>query len=89
MGPFDPQPDAWVPFQLDARRVDAGNLFTVTGRLTPGVTRAAANGEGRASRLMALSQRIRPFNPWLFACLAVCVGIGVLAATIVGSLIPG
>jgi O-antigen ligase len=28
---------------------------------------------------MALSQRIRPFNPWLFACLAVCVGIGVLA----------
>ena len=42
---FDPQPDVWVPFQLDARRVDAGNLFTVTGRLTAGTTRAAANAQ--------------------------------------------
>jgi putative ABC transport system permease protein len=42
---FDPQPDVWVPFQLDAQRVDAGNLFTVTGRLTPGTTRAAANAQ--------------------------------------------
>ena len=42
---FDPQPDVWVPFQLDAHRVDAGNLFTVTGRLTPGTTRAAANAQ--------------------------------------------
>src|ERR1700730_17900635 len=42
---FEPQPDVWVPFQLDARRVDAGNLFTVTGRLTPGTTRAAANAQ--------------------------------------------
>jgi O-antigen ligase len=28
---------------------------------------------------MALSGRIRPLNPWLLACLAVCLGIGVLA----------
>ena len=42
---FDQQPDVWVPFQLDAHRVDAGNLFTVTGRLTPGTTRAAANAQ--------------------------------------------
>jgi putative ABC transport system permease protein len=42
---FDPRPDAWVPFQLDARRVDGGNLFTVTARLTPGTTRAAANAQ--------------------------------------------
>jgi putative ABC transport system permease protein len=40
---FEPQPDVWVPFQLDPQRVDAGNLFTVTGRLTPGTTPAAAN----------------------------------------------
>jgi putative ABC transport system permease protein len=42
---FDPQPDVWVPFQLDVRRVDGGNLFTVTGRLTRGTTRAAANAQ--------------------------------------------
>lgn len=28
---------------------------------------------------MALSGRIRPLNPWLLACLAVCLGIGALA----------
>jgi putative ABC transport system permease protein len=42
---FDPKPDVWVPFQLDAHRVDAGNLFTVTGRLTPGTTHTAANAQ--------------------------------------------
>jgi putative ABC transport system permease protein len=42
---FDPQPDVWVPFQIDANRVDGGNLFTVTGRLTPGTTQAAANAQ--------------------------------------------
>jgi predicted permease len=42
---FDPQPEAWVPFQLNTRRVDAGNLFTATGRLTPGTTGAAANAQ--------------------------------------------
>ncbi|PYQ85484.1 MAG: hypothetical protein DMG02_28010 [Acidobacteria bacterium] len=42
---FDPQPDVWLPFQLDAHRVDAGNLFTVTGRLTQRTTRAAANAQ--------------------------------------------
>src|SRR5437588_669322 len=42
---FDPQPDVWVPFQLDAHRVDAGNLFTVTGRLTQRTTRTAANAQ--------------------------------------------
>lgn len=42
---FDPQPDVWLPFQVDAHRVDAGNLFTVTARLTPGTTRAAANAQ--------------------------------------------
>src|SRR6266566_1833845 len=55
---FDPQPDVWVPFQLDARRVDAGNLFTVTGRLTAGTTRAAANAQLAVA--VAASRRCRP-----------------------------
>ena len=42
---FDPQPDVWVPFQLDMQRVDGGNLFTVTGRLTSGTSPAAANAQ--------------------------------------------
>src|SRR6202158_1219880 len=42
---FDPQPDVWVPFQLDVHRIDGGNLFTVTGRLTPGTALAAANAQ--------------------------------------------
>ena len=55
---FDPAPDVWVPFQLDANRVDAGNLFTVTGRLTPGTTRAAANA--RLAVAAAASRRDVP-----------------------------
>jgi len=42
---FDTQPDVWVPFQLDLRRIDGGNLFTVTGRVTPGTTLAARNAQ--------------------------------------------
>jgi len=42
---FDPQPDVWVPFQLDVRRFDGGNLFTVTGRLKPDATVVAANAQ--------------------------------------------
>src|SRR5262245_18517837 len=30
---FDEAPAVWLPFQIDPTRVDAGNLFTVTGRL--------------------------------------------------------
>ena len=37
---FDPQPDVWVPFQIDPQRVDGGNLFSVTGRLTRGISMA-------------------------------------------------
>ena len=42
---FDTQPDVWVPFQLDLRKIDGGNLFTVTGRLMPRTTLAAANAQ--------------------------------------------
>ncbi len=55
---FDPQPDVWVPFQLDVRRIDGGNLFTVTGRLTPGTTPAAANAQLAVA--LAASRRDAP-----------------------------
>src|SRR5262249_39631810 len=40
---FEPQPDVWLPFQIDPERVDGGNLFLVTGRLKSGVTLEQAN----------------------------------------------
>jgi putative ABC transport system permease protein len=45
---FGPQPELWVPFQLDPNTTDLGNYFTVAGRLNPGVTLAQA-----AERLQA------------------------------------
>ena len=40
---FDALPAVWVPFQIDPNRIDAGNLFTVTGRLSAGVSLGDAN----------------------------------------------
>jgi len=40
---FDAAPAAWIPFQIDPQRIDGGNLFTVTGRLKPGVRMADAD----------------------------------------------
>jgi putative ABC transport system permease protein len=40
---FDAPPAVWLPFQIDPIRVDAGNLFTVTGRLKAGVTLSGGN----------------------------------------------
>jgi putative ABC transport system permease protein len=42
---FEPQPDVWVPFQIDPERIDGGNLFQVTGRLKNGITLARANAQ--------------------------------------------
>jgi putative ABC transport system permease protein len=42
---FEPQPDVWVPFQIDPLRIDGGNLFTVTGKLTPQTSLASANAQ--------------------------------------------
>jgi putative ABC transport system permease protein len=42
---FAAPPDVWVPFQLDPNRIDGGNLFTVTGRLAPRTSLAAANAQ--------------------------------------------
>jgi predicted permease len=35
---FDPNPDVWVPFQLDPNTSDQGHFFTVLGRLKPGIS---------------------------------------------------
>ena len=35
---FGPEPEIWVPFQLDPNTRDQGHYFTVAGRLRPGVT---------------------------------------------------
>ncbi len=40
---FGPQPDVWVPFQLDPNSTDQGHYFQAAGRLKPGVTLAQAN----------------------------------------------
>ena len=42
---FNPRPDVWVPFQIDPRRIDGGNLFQVTGRLKSGIPMTAANAQ--------------------------------------------
>jgi len=52
---FDPRPVVWVPFQIDAARVDGGNLFLVTGRLKPQATIAAANAQLTAAASQATS----------------------------------
>jgi predicted permease len=46
---FGPQPDVWVPFQLDPNTTDQGHYFQVAGRLKPGVTLAQAKERLRAS----------------------------------------
>src|SRR5262249_31091744 len=48
----------WVPFQIDPNRIDAGNLFTVTGRLKSGM----GIGDGNASLAVALAT-YRPQRP--------------------------
>ncbi|HMF95187.1 MAG TPA: ABC transporter permease [Vicinamibacterales bacterium] len=55
---FDAQPAVWVPFQIDPNRVDAGNLFTVTGRLRTGVGIGDANANLAVA--LATSQQQRP-----------------------------
>ena len=42
---FDPIPAVWVPAQVDPNTAEKGSYCTVTGRLKPGVTLAAANAE--------------------------------------------
>ena len=40
---FGPQPDVFVPFQLDPNSTDQGHYFQAAGRLKPGVSLASAN----------------------------------------------
>ena len=37
-GEFGPQPELFVPFQIDPQSTDQGHYFQVAGRLKPGVT---------------------------------------------------
>ena len=44
-----PQPDVWVPFQLDPETTDQGHYFRSAARLKPGVTLAAAQAKLKLS----------------------------------------
>jgi putative ABC transport system permease protein len=54
MGDFDfrefgPQPQVWLPFQLDPNTTDQGHYFLSAGRLKPGVTLAQAQARLKVS----------------------------------------
>jgi putative ABC transport system permease protein len=40
---FEPNPEVWIPFQLDPNTTDQGHFFQAFGRLKPGVTLAQAH----------------------------------------------
>jgi len=47
---FNPLPDVWLPFQINPDRIDAGNLFLVSGRLNTGATLDMANAQLAVAR---------------------------------------
>ena len=46
---FGPQPEVWIPFQLDPNTKDQGHYFQAAGRLKPGVTLAQAKARLKIS----------------------------------------
>jgi putative ABC transport system permease protein len=46
---LEPNPDVWIPFQLDPNSTDQGHFFTTVGRLKPGVTLAQAKARMQLS----------------------------------------
>ncbi len=44
-GEFGPNPEVWVPFQLDPNTTDQGHYFLAAGRLKPGVTLTQAQAQ--------------------------------------------
>ena len=48
-GEFGPQPELFIPFQLDPQSPDQGHYFQVAGRLKPGVTLAEAQARLKLS----------------------------------------
>jgi putative ABC transport system permease protein len=46
---LEPNPDVWIPFQLDPNSSDQGHFFQALGRLKPGVTLAQANARMKLS----------------------------------------
>ena len=52
---FGPEPQVWIPFQIDPNTTDQGHYFQAAGRLVPGVTleRAAAQVNASAAEFRA------------------------------------
>jgi DNA-binding IscR family transcriptional regulator len=48
---LEPNPDVWIPFQLDPNSSDQGHFFQALGRLKPGVGREQARGAFEAVAL--------------------------------------
>jgi putative ABC transport system permease protein len=46
---FTPEPQVWIPFQLDPESVDGGHFFQSAGRLKPGVSLEQAQARMKAS----------------------------------------
>jgi putative ABC transport system permease protein len=49
MREFGPEPEVWIPFQLDPNSTDQGHYFRVMGRLKPGVTLEQAQARLKVS----------------------------------------
>jgi len=74
-------PDIYVPFQLDPNRDDNAHYFTVTGRLKPGITMAAANAQ-----LQAGFPVYKRMHPLLFDSPQIGFGVQNLGEAIVGGI---
>lgn len=46
---FTPEPQVWIPFQLDPESIDGGHFFQSAGRLKPGVSLEQAQARLKAS----------------------------------------
>jgi putative ABC transport system permease protein len=60
---FGPQPDVWVPFQLDPNSGDQGHYFEVAGRLRPGVAIQRARARIVASAAEYVHKYPRALGP--------------------------
>src|SRR6185436_17746942 len=59
----DPEADVWLPLQADPNSTNQGHSLNVAGRLTPGVTVAAAQAQ-----MKLVGERFRKANPkWMDA----------------------
>ncbi|MES1260357.1 MAG: ABC transporter permease, partial [Acidobacteriota bacterium] len=54
---FGPEPDVWIPFQLDPNSGDQGHYFQAAGRIRPGVTL----GQARARLIASASEFLHKY----------------------------